>query len=98
MTSLTEPHNFTPEDDEGQIWCDLHPAHKGPHFGLGFWFDLEGNEVPAPSLEQQAANCPHQSEPIEIPSEARYITYRPSPCIYCHTPYDQLEFRNPDDF
>ena len=100
MTDFRKPHTFTIALDESsaQAWCDLHPRHKGPHFGAGFWVDNEGNEVHAPSREQQAANCPHQSEPVEIPSEDLYITYRPSPCIYCHTAYHLLEFRNPDDF
>lgn len=94
-----QPHHFdfTRDGTEYNSWCNLHPKHKGPHFN-GEWFDLEGNEVPAPSREEQAANCPHESVPVEIPSENSYITYAPSPCIYCETPYEQLQFRNPDDF
>jgi hypothetical protein len=101
MTASSEypPHHFdfTRDGTEFKSWCKLHPCHKGPHFN-GEWFDRDGNEIPAPTREEQAANCPHESVAVEIPSETRYITYVPSPCIHCGTPYELLVFRNPETF
>lgn len=96
-TYLPHHFDFTRDGTEYKSWCKLHPKHKGPHFN-GQWFDHEGNEVPAPSREEQAANCPHESVAVEVPSEDMFVHYAPSPCIHCLTPYEQLEFRNPDDF
>ena len=75
MTASSEypPHHFdfTRDGTEFKSWCKLHPCHKGPHFN-GEWFDRDGNEIPAPTREEQAANCPHESVAVEIPSEDKF--------------------------
>jgi predicted RNA-binding Zn-ribbon protein involved in translation (DUF1610 family) len=88
MEAVNELHP-TGKRNGPQSPCRLHAAHSGPHWNRIAWYDDDGNEVPALTREEKAANCPHDFATIEV-SAGRFTEQRPTWCIYCEIGFDQL--------